>query len=309
MQNVNKIPGGIADLLDEALKSGATVCLIPGKDIELDNWNSYLMKRNLPLFGTLDSVRQELSYFNAEDPIYTGVFESSPKNYKAALLHKTYPLRISNSQNFVSLFGTGTGKPFLLYSPQFNGRIVLMASPLDAQFTNFQNHALFAATFLRFAETASFQKPLYMTIGKEDNYPLNKEISEKNPVHLINSEFGTDVIPQLINTNSSRYISFSHLESILKNAGFYELSDNFSFTSTVALNFDRIESNTALFDSEGLIKNFEDIGWSSIEPLTVDESGIIEINQIKAAEYWRILLIFALIFIVTEIALLKFWKS
>ena len=79
-----------------------------------------------------------------------------------------------------------------------------MSSPLNKAHTNFQNHALFAATFLRIAETATYNKPLYMSIGQLSNFPLNAEIDEKKPIHLTNKEFQTDVIPQLVNGASNR---------------------------------------------------------------------------------------------------------
>ncbi|MCG8576538.1 MAG: BatA and WFA domain-containing protein [Flavobacteriales bacterium] len=316
-QNINRIPDGIMDLCDEALKGGASVVLIPGKDLDFANWNSYLSKRNLPSFSHLDSVNISLNYFNSEDPLYTGVFESTPKNYQAPMVFNRYFYQLTSSQNFMTLFGANQNDPFMVYSKAFNGRIILLGSSMDPSYTNFQNHALFAATFLRFAETSSFQKPLYMTIGEEDNYPLNQKVSEKNPIHIVNEEFGTDAIPQIINTNSARFISFSHLENTIKLAGFYELTDNTSesnseiqgFNSTIALNYNRAESWINIFDETSLIGQFEKAGWTKIEKLNTSDGGQIEINQLKASEYWRILLILALIFIAIEILLLKLWRT
>lgn len=308
-QNIDKIPSGVMDLCDEALKSGATVVLIPGLTLSLQSWNTYLQKHRLPNFGALDSVNTELSFFNSEDPIYSGVFESSPKNYKAPRLFNRYGLQVTSSQNFMTLFGRSKEEPYLLYSNVLNGRIVLMGSSMSIRHTNFQNHALFAATFLRLAETSSFQKPLYMTIGEESNFPIHQKISENSPIYLRNQEFGTDVIPQVINTNSSRYVSFSHLEDQIKNAGFYELTDEKDFSSTLALNYNRDESDVRSFRSEEIQQEFTNSGWNKVEPLQISDSGQIEINQLKATEYWRILLIFALIFIAIEVLLLKLWKT
>jgi hypothetical protein len=272
-------------------------------------WNNYLASHQLPTLGAVDSVDQDISRFNDEDPLYKGVFESNPKNYKFPILFKRYRTTVSGSQNFVNLFATGTGDPFLLYSNRSNGRIIMMTSPLAPAFTNFQNHALFAATFLRIAETASLQKPLYLTIGSEENYPLNVALSEKNPVHLKSEDFGTDVIPQVINTANNRYISFSHLEDAIRNAGFYTLSDGAEFESAVAMNYHRQESNVDCLEEADILTGFDKSGWSSVNALEIGARGAIEINELKATEYWRILLIFAIVFIGTEIALLKLWKT
>jgi len=308
-QNVNSIPSGLIDLLEESMKNGASVMLIPGKNLDFENWNSLMSTHSLPSFSEIIPMNSNLSYFNSDDPLYTGVFEGDPENYKHPKVNASYDLLMLNTQNFVTLFGNSTTSPFLYYSKEANGRMIVMRSPLDVEFTDFQNHALFAATMLRFAETASFQKPLYMEIGKMDNYPLNVEIKEKFPIHLENKEYGVDIIPQLINTNSSRSISFSHLEGKIKQSGVYTLSNNDDFNEKLAINFNRNESYTEAFNNEEVLNNFSTAGWNEIKELTIDGKGTIEINTFQASEYWRILLILALIFIAIEILLLKLWKT
>lgn len=308
IQNADKIPSGIMELLDGALKNGGTVVLIPGANADLTSWNTYLTRHELPTFGGLDTSNVELSYFNADDPIYTGVFENKPSNYRHPILFSRYQLRKTNSQRYLTLFGSSQENPFLLYSMRGNGRIVLLTAPLLPDYTNFQNHALFAATFLRIAETASFQKPLYMTIGEMDNFPLQTSVSEKNPIHLMNPAYQVDVIPLLINVANSRAISFSHLENSVTKAGFYTLSDQLKFNEVIALNYNRLESNIEAFSPEEIQLNFSEIGWNKAKAFELNTDGKVQINQLKAKEYWRILLILALVFIAFEILLLKLWK-
>lgn len=308
LQNVDEIPSGVQDLLDLSLKNGASVMLIPGTKLNRENWNGFMTAHNLPIYLPADSVNASLSYFNSADPLYIGVFEGEPNNFKFPRVNAAYGQFIINSNNFITLFGLNESKPFLYYSKQSNGRIIAMTAPLNVMYSNFQNHALFAATMLRFAETAAFQKPLYMQIGELNNFPLNVEIDEKAPIKLINTEFGVDIIPQLINTNSSRSISFSHLEDNIRQSGIYDLTNEKNFKEKLAINFNRTESKTVAFDAEGIKNNFEQAGWDKATTLSVDDSGAIEINKLKAKEYWRILLILALLFIAFEILLLRLWN-
>ncbi len=308
LQNIDKIPSGIMELLDQAMKNGGTVVLIPGKNIDATSWNTFLGKHQLPSLNNKDTTSLELSYFNSDDPLYTGVFESTPENYKHPRLFKRYRFGLSNNQQFITLFGTSPTSPYMLYGQRGNGKVVLLASPLNADYTNFQNHALFAATFLRMAETASFQKPLYMTIGEMDNFPLQTAVSEKDPIHLINEELKVDVIPLLINVANARAISFSHLENTISSSGFYELTDQNTFNETVGLNYSRAESYVDPFTNEEVAEQFMNAGWSNAKAFELNGQGKVQINQLKATEYWRILLILALIFVGVEILLLKLWK-
>ena len=310
-QNINKIPSGISELSQNILLEGGSVIFIPGTDLDYASWNSLMSKNNLPSLSAKDSVNSAISYFNSEDPLYFGVFESPPSNYRYPKLFAAYQFLVSGQNNFITLFGTNNSNPypFLYYGMRMNGRIIVMSSPLNTKYTDFQNHALFAATFLRFAETASFSKPLYLSIGEMSNFPLNVEIDEKDPIHLINEDYGVDAIPQLINTSASRSISFSHLEDIIKFAGIYELKNTGDFNEKVAINYNRKESNTQSFTAAEIEIEFEKCGWSNAKTLNLTDNGTIEINAFKADEYWRILLILALVFIAIEILLLKFWKN
>jgi hypothetical protein len=309
-QNLNEIPEGITDLSEKVMLEGGTVVVIPGQNIEFESFNMFLSKNQLPAFGLMDSMNYNLDYFNFTDPLYNGVFEGDPSNYKFPRLYAAYRMMISSNQNYVSIFGTtASSTPFLLYSSNLNGRIFLLSAPLDKRFTNFQNHALFAATFLRIAETATYNKSLYMTIGELTNYPLNSEMDEKNPIHLINDAYQVDAIPQIINGVTSRQISFYHLEDVIKESGSYQLTNNKDFDELVAFNYNRLESNVVAFELENLQNNFIECGWSSATQLDINDSGEIEINTFKPREYWRILLFLGLIFILAEVLLLKFWKS
>lgn len=308
--NVNNIPTGIQELNDNILKDGGSIVFIPGENADLDSWNNQMGRLNLPLLTNKDSVNSSLDYFNYDDPLYEGVFEKDPTDYKYPEVYAAYPLSSFSNLNYITLFGIGSQqkRPFLLYQEASNGKIYLMNSPLNPRYTNFQNHALFAATFLRIAETATFKKPLYGTLGNIPNFPIYNEIDEQSPIHLLNTEKEVDVIPLLLNNNKNRVVSFSHLENEITSSGFYALDNSQDFHEMLGLNFNRQESDITALQEEDIVNQFKAVGWE-INSIKGSDSSSLELNSIKAKEYWRILLILGLVFIAIEIALLKFWKS
>jgi hypothetical protein len=307
-QNVDKVPGGVNDLVQQALKDGATVVFIPGTSADESGWNSMLANYNLPALGGMGSSG-ELAFFNAEDPLYYGVFESKPTNYKYPKVNQSYSLSVQGGQNFITLFGFNANRPYMIYGPRSNGKIVLLASPIDLAFTDFQNHALFAATFLRIAETASFQKPLSMIIGEMDNLAFNRNIDEKNPVHLKNEALQVDFIPLMINTGNSRMLSFAQIQDEIRESGFYQLTDNATLNDVLALNYNRFESNISCYTADEVKDLFSGAGWQNTQALSISEGGALEMSQLKAREFWKWCLILSLLFIAVEILLLKLWKS
>ncbi len=309
LQNINSIPSGIQDKLNRSLKNGSTVCLIPGESLDIVNWNSFLGRQKLPTFIEATNLKAELNYFNAEDPLFNGVFEEKPSRYKFSNVTSTYLLNIASSHNFVSIFNYNSSEPFLLYSKQKNGRLFLQTSPLNSKSTDFQNHALFATTFLRMAETSALNKKLNFTIGKPSSYPLYKDLDEKDQIHLINSDLQTDLIPSIVNTNTTRELIFDQLYDKIKIAGFYQLENKNMLKDVVAFNYSRAESKIENLSAEDIQTNFVNSNWLNVKELQLNSSGEIEISSLKAQEYWRILLFLALLFIAIEILLLKFWKS
>ena len=77
----------------------------------------------------------------------------------------------------------------------------------------------------------------------------------------------------------------------------------------MAFNYSRFESNIESMTSDEIQRNFENSNWNAVKALEINDKGQIEISTLKPQEYWRILLILALLFIAIEILLLKLWKS
>ncbi|MGB1102207.1 MAG: vWA domain-containing protein [Crocinitomicaceae bacterium] len=309
LHNVIRIPGGIQDLLKKTLDNGGSIGLIPGAEADLNSWNTFLSTENLPTLKKRDSSRIQLNYFNSDDPLYNGVFESSPSNFKTPEVYGGCSFNIQGRQDFITVFGANQQRPFMVYQKDGSARVFLCSAPFLDKYTNFHKHSLFAATFLRVAETASFEKPLSMTIGKMLNYPLQKPVDEKHVVHLKNDKYQTDIIPQVLTNNGNQSISFNQLENSIAVSGFYHLSNDFDFEDVIGLNYDRAESSIQTYSEEELLNQFASIGWNKAEAFTTGDKGTVQINQLKVTEYWRILLILGLIFIAIEILLLKLWKS
>ena len=77
----------------------------------------------------------------------------------------------------------------------------------------------------------------------------------------------------------------------------------------LAVNYDRNESAMNLKNSDEIVDELENGGIKNIKFNTVkDGQSISEIQIDKPIEYWRSFLILGLLFVLTEMALIKFWK-
>jgi predicted transcriptional regulator YheO len=77
----------------------------------------------------------------------------------------------------------------------------------------------------------------------------------------------------------------------------------------IAVNYDRKESAMKQQTSSEIIDELEAKGIKNIKFNTVkDGQSLSEIQIDKPIEYWRSFLILGLLFVLTEMALIKFWK-
>jgi ferredoxin len=84
---------------------------------------------------------------------------------------------------------------------------------------------------------------------------------------------------------------------------------NDGIIGNLALNYDRSESNNSLMEKEAIIESFASQGIKNCNFSTIqDGQSKSPIAIDKPAKFWRILLLLSLLFILFEIALLKFWK-
>jgi hypothetical protein len=94
---------------------------------------------------------------------------------------------------------------------------------------------------------------------------------------------------------------------ILK-AGTYDVIDE-KKEAILSLNYDRLESSTDCFTKSEILTGLDNqllknISFSEI----ADGQSLTKIDIEKPFEYWRLFLLLALLFIVSEMLVLKFWK-
>ena len=77
----------------------------------------------------------------------------------------------------------------------------------------------------------------------------------------------------------------------------------------LAVNYDRKESIMKQQSSDEIINGLEEKGIKNIKFNSVkDGQSLAQIQIDKPIEYWRIFLLLGLLFILTEMTLIKFWK-
>jgi hypothetical protein len=149
--------------------------------------------------------------------------------------------------------------------------------------------------------------PIALTIGSDSKFPVYNAPKKETPLHLKNTEI--DFIPQTEKINQITYISIAGIEANVLKSGLYNI-ENETILGNLALNYNRSESDISTLTENEISEGFSLQGIENVKFTTIDEGqSIARIELEKPKEYWRIFVLLALLFVLTEMALIKFLKK
>ncbi len=306
LNGVNEIPSGMSQNLKLFAQSGGTIALFPGTNCKIASWNSLLTDLQMPLLGKVISSGMKIDKLIYDDPFFYGMFEKKKDNLNLPSLTKGYQIIPQGKSAFYELIRFQNGMPLFLRS---EGAIntFLFASSLDQSFGTFTSDALFPSIVLRIGEMSQRKSPISLIIGQESFYPLYKKQSGETPIHLKNQKI--DFIPQVQKQGLINYISLSGQEALeMLTAGTYDVVDE-KKEAVLSLNFDRIESSTECFVKNEIISALENESLKHVSFNEISQGqSFTKIDIEKPFEYWKLFIILTLLFFLSEMLVLKFWK-
>jgi hypothetical protein len=166
---------------------------------------------------------------------------------------------------------------------------------------------------LRIAELSQQKMEVSHFLGVENRiqiYPSDENTTAKisnTEFHLKNDQL--DLIPYSEDINNETFISLVGLqENQGLKQGIYQLV-NENFQSTIALNYQRTESDVTTLNSDEITSLFQDVNKDHLNYSSLENGNeSIKVDLEKPQEFWRIFLLLALIFVLTEMAFTRFMK-
>lgn len=312
LSNLDELSSGLIDEIKTKIESGLNVLVFPGTKAKPEDYNT-LLGNYAASFLPLDTFRVKIDQLNFKNPLYQGVFDESKmkkENVNYPLVSKHFPIKTSNKGNQEMLIRLMNGDHFLLQFSDGKGKLFMCASPLDEAFAGFPRHAIFVPTVYKIAITSSYSEPLFYTIGNSQNIELNKLSLQSDPVYHIHSADGKlDFIAQ---TKSNGFNTLIDAEKQIKLAGNYWLKTGANDTlKGISFNFNRLESNTSFFTVDELEENILNSNLNNIKVIEKGAKNMAAamVNMNKGTQLWKWCVIFALLCLGIEIALIRWMKG
>jgi aerotolerance regulator-like protein len=307
LSQLENIPSGLADALKRFVARGASVLIEPASgNLDYDSYNSLLGVFGINALISLDSSRVKVDYLNVQDPLFDDVFTEEPKDVRLPIVTAHYTQQKASRSLEMPLILLQNGDNFLSRTAYQQGNVFLFTSEFSATHGDFVMNPLFVPVLYKIALTAKTNGKLSYNLRNGKGIEVStKEMGKDEILKLSNEEI--EIIPEIYSRNYRTYIN-PHDQ--LELAGNYKLSDKNGSIDGISFNYKRAESDLASYSIQEIKKIFIDQKFVNFSLIDNQEASFVN-NAIDAkgsSRLWKLFVIFALAFLMAEIAVIRLWK-
>lgn len=301
---LTEMSSGLTSTLDAYLKTGGNVFYIPSPQQLSSTVINYLADYQIVL-GNWDEGKQEVGRVNTQSYIFSGVFENASANFYLPSTSGSYKLSSGRAKESVMTYRNG-----LDYLSAFEigfGNLYVLNAPLQKAFNSLSdNPSIFVPMIYKMASSSNEDSALAYTIGRDDivSVKLDKKQSESDGVYAMANGVNEFIPAQQFINGQIELNVYGQLNT----AGTYNLeTPKGGKAAELAYNYDRLESDLEYLTDTELAEIFgngaEIIGYS----LKADLTEIVQENE-NGMRLWTLFLMLALLFLLGESLILRFWK-
>ena len=306
LNGFNTLSAGLSMELQRYVEEGGNLAVFPGTDIDITSYNSFLQNLGIDTYAPKDTTRMPVTSINELHSLFEGVFEHIPENIDLPRVQQHFGISRQTRSPGQDLLQLQNGQPFFASYRAGRGVAYLSAVPLDNSFSNFQRHSLFVPVMANIALHSGSMQPLYHTL--EPNMVVNRASGQAGTDQVYTLvRNGFEVIPEQRRRGSQVQLFF---HDQIREAQNYDLFLGNELLGALSFNYDRRESLLEAYDRQSLESLFADM---QIEDVRIVAPGERPLDQVlhemgMGQQLWRLFLLLALVFILAEVLILRFWK-
>lgn len=267
--------------------SGGSIGVILAEEIDITGYNRLLNTLQLGVITEAVIQEKKITKINFSHPLYQNVFEKQVTNFQYPKVNSFYNI----SSNATQVLGYEDGKPFLLQQDQN----FLSTASLSEENSNFTYSPLIVPTFINMAQQSLPLPQLYYNIGTQNKYAVPIKLTQDDILTLRDSV--NSFIP--LQQTKANSVEITTVEEPSKSGNFGIENEN-TFIENISYNYPRSESVMQYLNPE----DWEGVTlYNSVSELF---NSIAEENKINS--FWKWFVIFAVVFLLLEMLILKFYK-
>ena len=249
-----------------------------------------------------------ISTIASNHDFFNDIFVNIPNNADLPKVYKHAQIDKKRFTNTLTLITLQNGTSFFTLSKIGNGNIFSFASQLGKDWTNFADNSLFVPIMYKIAMLGGQMNNLSYTLGFDKDITINDLAAfSESDIRIRDAQGNFEMIPMVVMRNNRALI---RLYDELPGAGFYTVNKGDDIIETTAWNDNRKESKMKFLDREEVDKLLKDNGLNVLAVMKSDEihsDDVMEI-MIRRSMLWKSFILIALITMLIEILVLRFWK-
>lgn len=310
LNNLNEIPSGLSIELKRFVENGGSLIVFPGTEINLDSYKDFSKTLSIATYDKLDTSNTRVVEINYEHEIFKDVFENKNKNIDLPAINQHYPIlsNIISRQSY--LMKTQKSSAFLSVYNINEGKVYLSSVSLNTGFSNFPKHAVFVPALYQIALYSSAQQiKSFYTIGNNEPIEIyGKSLANDAIYKITGQDENFEIIPEHKNIDFKTYI---YNNNQITHSGNYYLTLGKDTITGIAFNYNRKESELTSYTPAELEEQITIHGLNNINLINAENKDISEIvvQKEQGKKLWKLCIILAILFLGTEIALIRFLKN
>lgn len=249
-----------------------------------------------------------ISTISSHHDFFSDIFVNIPNNADLPRVYKHVQIDKKRFYNTLTLISLQNGTSFFTLSKIGGGNVFSFASQFGKDWTNFADNALFVPIMYKVAMLGGQMGRLSYTLGVDKDILINDLTAfSDGDVRIRDAQGSFEMIPIVEMRNNRALI---RLYDELPGAGFYTVNKGDEVIETTAWNDSRKESKMKFLDREEVDKLLKDKGLNVLAVMKADEihSNDMMEMMVRRSMLWKSFIILALISLLIEILVLRFWK-
>ena len=281
---------------------------------------------SLVIFPSLDDPKKNSYLYGRLGLTVNGIDTNTVATEDVALQHAFFRDIILNlpqhpdlpkAKQHVQLKSNGTPTPLLtlqntdpmLLSEQVGkGQVFVFSTALSPDWSDMTDNALFVPTMVKTALLGAQTGRISYTLGTDRMLILNDLYLEGDQhIRFVDDTHSIEMTPASEVRNGKMYL---YLNDDLPAAGFYNLLINDTINRVTAWNESRVESRMDFADRDDIEPVFKSAGFDVAAVLDISDFSTddwVE-SMTRQSSQWKLFVLLALLALLGEVAVLRFWK-
>jgi hypothetical protein len=296
LNEIENIPATLANTLVDFSNKGGSVVIIPNTTINISSYNSFFRKVSSFIIQTKKTDSLKITSINFDHPVFKNVFSKKVNNFQYPSTKEFFN---SNNRDISSIISFENNTTFIGQVNSTGKKIYWFANSLTDNISNFSKSPLIVPVFYNFAKLSFKNTQLYYEIGKINQIDVNVKLNKDEIVSIKNRN--SSFIPQQQTYQNKVVLSLNNLD--LEPDYFYVTKDKDTI-QTLALNPPKSESLLKFLDEKTTsFTNKNIVFYTSVEDYFKEQNKKNEVHWL-----WKWFLALAIVSLLLEILILKFYK-